>query len=78
MIITGAKKCGTTALKVSVGNKFNFCYFVEKSFKSKKIFLKVHPHFYAGRGEVHFFNRASNFKKGYDWYRKGLKMIILI
>ena len=40
--------------------------------------MKVHPYFYAGRGEIHFFNRASNFKKGYDWYRKGLKMINFI
>lgn len=46
LIITGAKKCGTTALK---------------------IFMNYHNSFQDTPGERHFFNRPSNWQKGYEW-----------
>lgn len=48
LIIVGAKKCGTTALK---------------------IFMNYHPGFRDTPGEKHFFNRPSNWKKGFSWYK---------
>jgi hypothetical protein len=47
LIITGAKKCGTTALK---------------------IFMNYHTWFQDTPGERHFFNRPTNWAKGYQWY----------
>ena len=46
--LVGAKKCGTTALK---------------------IFMNYHPGFRDTPGEKHFFNRPSNWKKGFSWYK---------
>jgi len=43
----GAKKCGTTALK---------------------IFMNYHTWFQGTPGELQFFNRPSNWEKGYQWY----------
>lgn len=54
LIITGAKKCGTTALK---------------------IFMNYHPWFQDNPGEQHFFNRAANFKNGYDWYVNQMPLV---
>ena len=45
--ISGAKKCGTTALK---------------------IFMNYHTWFQDTPGERHFFNRPTNWAKGYQWY----------
>lgn len=54
LIITGAKKCGTTALK---------------------IFMNFHNSFQDTPGERHFFNRPSNWEKGYDWYHDSMPLV---